>query len=238
MLKIIKRTSRILALLAVYFVCAYGYLIAKGFVFADGVPVLSNRAYAKEASFAQKVDGNIEIEKSRLRVKGEKNAPLTMYAYSSMACSHCGDFHNYILPKLERDFISKGKLRFVLVQFPLEASSMRAAKLSYCLPADKYDEFITKLYQKKDWLFSGKDDVLNKYAKEFGMSDTDIQACNDDKRLTSDILLARDNAMKTFGIQGTPSFIIDGADGKELIVGSRNYNDLKRYLNERLGGEN
>ena len=44
MLKIIKRISRLLALVVVYVICAYGYLTAKGFVFTDGVPVLSNHA--------------------------------------------------------------------------------------------------------------------------------------------------------------------------------------------------
>lgn len=55
MLKIIKRISRLLALVVVYVICAYGYLTAKGFVFTDGVPVLSNHAQAKEEEFAVKV---------------------------------------------------------------------------------------------------------------------------------------------------------------------------------------
>ena len=61
MLKIIKRISRLLALVVVYVICAYGYLTAKGFVFTDGVPVLSNHAQAKEEEFAVKVNGNVKI---------------------------------------------------------------------------------------------------------------------------------------------------------------------------------
>lgn len=52
MLKIIKRISRLLALVVVYVICAYGYLTAKGFVFTDGVPVLSNHAQPKKRSLA------------------------------------------------------------------------------------------------------------------------------------------------------------------------------------------
>ena len=53
MLKIIKRISRALALIVVYIMCAYGYLNAKGFVFKDGTPVLSNTAQAK-TEFSEK----------------------------------------------------------------------------------------------------------------------------------------------------------------------------------------
>ena len=234
MLKIIKRVSRLFALVVVYIICAYGYLTAKGFVFADGVPVLSNQVQAKEDEFAVKVKGNVKLSETQKRAKGQENAPLTMYAFSSMACSHCGDFHHYILPKLERDFISEGKLRYIFVHFPLDAVSMRAAKLSYCMPTDKYDIFISELYKKKDWLISGKKETLDKYARKFGMEDEDIKICDDNKKLTSDILLTFNDAIKTFGIQGTPSFIIEGADGQEMVSGSQGYDKLKDYLNSRL----
>lgn len=236
MLKIIKRISRALALIVVYIMCAYGYLNAKGFVFKDGTPVLSNTAQAK-TEFSEKVSGDIQLSSSQMRIEGKEAAPLTMYAFSSMACSHCSDFHNYILPKIRRDFIDTGKLKFVFLHFPIDAVSMRAAKLSYCLPPEKYEEFITTLYKKKDWFYSGKKEALNKYAKEMGMSDAEIQKCDDDKKLTSDILLTFNSALKTFEIEGTPSFIVVGKDGKELIRGSRSYDDFKEYLNKRLSGE-
>ena len=70
-----------------------------------------------------------------------------------------------------------------------------------------------------------------------GMSDAEIQKCDDDKKLTSDILLTFDSALKTFEIEGTPSFIVTGKDGKELIRGSRSYDDFKEYFNKRLSGE-
>lgn len=236
MLKIIKRISRALALIVVYVICAYGYLNAKGFIIKDGVPVLTNKAEAK-TEFSEKVNGEIQLSSVQERVEGDKNAPLTMYAFSSMACSHCSDFHNYILPKIRRDFIETGKLKYIYVHFPIDAVSMRAAKLSYCLPPEKYEDFISALYKKKDWFYSGKKEALNKYAKEFGMSEADIQKCDDDKKLTSDILMTFNSALKTFEIEGTPSFVITGKDGTDLIRGSRSYDDFKEYLNNRLSGE-
>ena len=129
------------------------------------------------------------IGESLTRTVGKKDAPLVMYAFSSMKCTHCADFHKYTYPKIEKEFIDSGKLRFVFVHFPIDVLSMQAAKLSYCLPQDKYYHFIEKLYSKNDWLFAKDDTKLNDYAKEFGFTDEDIQACKDNKKLTSDILL-------------------------------------------------
>ncbi len=232
-MKIIKRISRILALIVVYIMAAYGYLTAKGFIFVDGTPVLSNTAQAKD-EFAIHVEGDVLLGEKQKRVWGDEKAPLTIYAFSSMACSHCNDFHQFIYPKLERDFVKTGKVRFIFIHFPIDAVSMRAAKLSYCLPPEKYEDFISALYKKRDWFLSGKDKTLNKYAQDFGMNETDIKICDDDKKLTSDILLTFNNAIKTFGISGTPSFIVEGKSGKDLIRGSRNYDDLKEYLNNRI----
>ena len=135
---IIKRISKLLAFLLIYGTTSYGYLIAKGFVFEDGVPVLSNTAQANDKSFSKEVKSNIVIGEDIKRVLGDNNAPITMYIFSSMTCSHCKDYHKYILPKVERDFVSKGKLKVIYVHLPLDVVSMRAAKLGYCLPKENH----------------------------------------------------------------------------------------------------
>lgn len=235
---IIRRMSKIIASIVVYIMCAYGYLTAKGFVFTENGTFFSNQAQAQENEFSQKINGDINIDDNRMRIKGDKSAPITIYAYSSMACSHCKEFHKFIFPKLERDFISTGKVRFVFVHFPLDVISMRLAKLSYCLPENKYYDFIDELYNKRDWQFSEDEKILNDYALKYGMTEEDIKRCNEDSKLTSDILLMRNTAIEQLGIKGTPSFIIEGYGNKDLIVGSRNYDELKDYLNSRLEGHN
>jgi len=227
-----------MALLVVYVMLAYSYMGSKGFVIEGGQIVLSNKAYAKEKAFAEKVSGTLNVNNNLIRAKGSEDAPLVMYLFSSMACSHCKDFHNFILPKLERDFVAKNKLRLVFIHLPFDEMSMRAAKLSYCLPKEKYYDFISLLYQKRDWQFANNEKLLNAYAKKSGADDKLINDCKENKKLTSDILLIRDNAIKDFGVQATPSFLITGKDGSELITGSRKYDDLKQYLEKRLSGEN
>ena len=234
---IIYRISKLLALLLVYIVCAYVYLTAKGFVIKDGAPVLSNQAIAKE-EFSKKITGDLFLANDLNIAEGSNTAPLTMYAFSSMMCSHCGDFHNYIYPKLKKEFVDTGKLKFVFIHLPTDVLSMQSAKLSYCLPPEKYYSFIDKLYDKNDWRFAKDDSKLNEYVKEFGFKDEDIKACKDNKKLTSDILFTRENAITKLGIVSTPSFIVVDKDGKELITGSKKYKLFKEYLNKRLGSTN
>ena len=224
--------------MAIYVTVAYGYLTAKGFVFSDNTFILSNTAQAGEQSFSVKVKGDIGLSTERTRALGSESAPLTMFAFSSMSCAHCRDFHKFTLPKIDRDFISKGKLRFVFVHFPLDAMSMRAAKLSYCLPAERYYKFIDELYDKKDWLFSKDEEKLYNHARKFGLSEQGLETCKEDKKLTSDILLVKDKVIENFGIKGTPAFIVEGKDGKELVLGTKSYDDWKEYLSGRLGRNN
>ena len=40
--------------------------------------------------------------------------------------------------------------------------------------------------------------------------------------------------MTKLGIKGTPAFVIENKDGKELIVGSRKYKDFEEYFNSKL----
>ncbi len=230
---IIKRISKFLAFLLIYAVVSYSYLMAKGFVFKDGVPILSNTAQAKNEPFSKEITKDLTTSDSVTRILGDEKAPITMYIFSSMTCAHCRDYHKYILPKVERDFVSKNLLKVIYIHLPLDATSMRAAKLGYCLPRDKYYTYISELYSKRDWLFSSSDKILNKYAKQFGLTDIEIKKCSDNKKLTSDILMIRDKAINDIGIEGTPSFILEYKNKKELI-GPHKYSEFKEYLEEIL----
>ena len=234
MFKIIRRTSQILAFFIVYGLCAYGYMESKGFAFVDGVPTLVRSAQASETEFAHPVKGNIIIDKKWIRSSGNDNAPITLYMYSSMICSHCNDFHRYTLPKIKRDFVSKGLIKLNIVQFPLDGKSFEAAQLAYCLPPEKYEDFITKLYKNRDWMFASQDETLDKYALDFGLTTEEIKQCRNNKRLKSDILMTKDNGIRTLGIRGTPAFVIETEKGKELIEGAKKYDDLKEYFNNVL----
>lgn len=224
-----RKISKTVAAILVYIMCAYGYLTTKGFVFDGHNFILSNNAEASE-------NVQFSVSSERVRALGDDNAPLTMYIFSAMTCSHCQDFHKFILPKLERDFISKGLLRFMYIHFPSDETTMRAAKLSYCVPKDKFYDFITDLYDNRDWRFTPDETKLENHAKKFGLTDGAITNCKEDKKLTSDILLMRNSAYTEFNITVTPTIVIESANGRK-VMNAKTYDELKQYIESLIKGE-
>ncbi len=229
-MKIIKRISKTIALLIIYALVGYTYFGSKGVVFDGNKFVISSTAVAENTV----IDKKINLQEKFIRVKGAQDAPLTMYMYSSMACSHCKSFHNDTLPKIEEEYVTTGKLKIVFVHFPLDKKSLEISKLSYCLPNDKYYDFISSLYNSTDWLRSKKNDNIYKYAQNHGMTQEQINLCVDDKKLKSDILLLREQAVNELGIRGTPAFVIEGDDGIEVIVGAKKYDEFKKHIESRI----
>ena len=106
--KFIKSLSTIITAILFYTIASFLYLSGKGFVFENGTFVFVKEAKAsadRDDSFAHKIDENIAINFSDDKSAGNKNAPLTMYEFSSLGCGHCADFHLNILPLLKQDFI-------------------------------------------------------------------------------------------------------------------------------------
>lgn len=236
-MQIIRRISKIMSLLIVYVMIAWGYMTTKGFVIKDGTPVLSNVAQAssEKQEFATKISGDIMLSHDRERILGNKDAPISIYVFSAATCSHCREYHKFTLPKLERDFVSKGIVKIIYVHLPMDVTSMRVAKLSYCIPSDNFYNFIDELYGERDWIFARNDNVLNKYAQKYGLNEEGIRKCSDNKKLTSDILLTRDNAVNNLGVKGTPSFIVKN-NKEAYLLSPHKYSKLKEFL-ENMNGD-
>ena len=236
-MKIIHRIARFLALFAVYTISVYSYLMAKGFVHDGDKFVLSNTANAS-TSFSTPIDAQLKISSSIMRPVGSENASITMYSYSSFDCSHCENFHRFVYPKLERDFIKTNKVRFVFISFPFSELNMKATKFLYCMPEEKYETYLNQLFKKKNWRYTSNDTLLVKETIEAGLSPEEIEKCNNNKKLTSDILLMRENAIQEIGIRSTPSFIIETKNSKEVIVGLPSYEKIKEYLEAKVQENN
>ncbi len=65
-------------------------------------------------------------------VLGKADAPVTMVEYASMTCGHCATFHNTVLPKLKEKYISTGKVRLILREFPLDNLAAAGSMLARC----------------------------------------------------------------------------------------------------------
>ena len=235
---IIRKISKLAATVIVYFICAGFYLSSKGFVMQpDGNIALIKDANASTASvFASPIDNSIALSLPTGPVLGSKEAPMTIYEFSSLSCSHCSDFHLSTLPLLQEQFIDSGKVKFIFVNFPLDKKSMRAGMLSECVPEESYNDFLKIMFKKqREWMLSrNSDQVLIRYAMLHGMTEEQAKACLTNDELAKDILEVRQQGLDRLEIKGTPAFLVDYKGTKEIIYGAPNYQTLKNYLETQL----
>ncbi len=238
--KFIKTISTIMTSILFYVLASYFYLSAKGFVYDNGTFTLVKTANAsalnKPTGFANKIDENIALNFKDDKAHGDKNAPLTLYEFSSLGCSHCAKFHLDLLPKLENDFISQGKLKVVFINFPLEAKSMKGAMLSECLNPQQREAFLNTVFLKqREWMLSYKaEEVLSKYAIDENFTEENAKECLQNDALEKDILADRQEAIDKLKMQGTPAFLFSSNGLNEIIYGVPEYEKLKLYIEDRL----
>ena len=236
---IISKISKLAAIIIVYFICAGFYLNSKGFIMQpDGSISLVKNANAsvEQGVFASPINNNTALSLPSKATIGSQDAPITIYEFSSLSCSHCADFHLSTIPLLQKQFIDNGKVKFIFVNFPLEKKSMRAGMLSECINDDSRNDFIKTMFKKqREWLLShNTDKVLIKYAKLYGMTEEEASACLSNDNLAKDMLEIRQQGLDRLGIKGTPAFLVDYKGSKEIIYGAPNYQTLKNYLETKL----
>ena len=238
--KFIKNLSTVITSVLFYIIASYVYLSHKGFVYENGTFTLVKEANAapqtEPLQFANKIDSQIAINFKTDNAVGDKNAPLTLFEFSSLGCSHCADFHLNILPELKKDFVDTGKLKIVFVNFPLDAKSMKGAMISECLTADKKEKFInTAFLKQREWMLSFKtEDMLVKYAIDEDFTKEQADSCLADDSLAKNILADRQEAIDKLKMQGTPAFLFSSNGLNEIIYGVPAYEELKEYIESRL----
>lgn len=236
---VIKKTSAAAASIVVFLIAAGMYLSAKGFVMSpDGTITLVKSANASETGqLTHPVKKDIVLPEGKSL--GEKNAPVTIYEFSSFGCYHCADFHLKTLSKLKEEYVSKGKLRLVFNDFPLDGKSMQASLISHCFNNGKYFRFLDTLFEKqREWGLSNKTgELMKKYAYLNGISEEQAQKCLDDKEQAQEIINNRQYAISNLGISGTPSFVISSENNREIIYGAPSYETMKALIDKNLPAE-
>ena len=153
-----------------------------------------------------------------IRSLGNPNAPVTVYEYFSLNCPHCAEFATHALPKVIESYVKPGKVYYVFKDFPLNEDALWAAQIARALPAKAYYPFISELFRTQDeWAYAPglktpKDyqNALFRYAALAGMDRTTFDAAIANKKLRAFVLNELNEAEKTYKVNSTPTFIING----------------------------
>ncbi len=145
---------------------------------------------------------------------GSADAKTEVQEFFSLTCTHCAAFAQTTFPTVEKDLIATGKVRWVFRDFPLDRVALQAAMVARALPPERYTPFVLALLSSQDrWAFAqGVDprDEIWKMAALAGMSRAMFDAAWNDAELRDWILAQQSEAEKKYGIDATPSFLVNG----------------------------
>lgn len=196
--------------------------------FAPSLALLLTVLLAPLAASAEIVSAEQALEE---KFYGEAEAPVTVYEYFSLGCPHCKQFHENTLPQIKKDYVETGKVKFVLRDFPLGTPALAAAMIARC-SGDRYKGMVDMFFNAQEqWARSQQPlEELKRVARFAGMSGDDVDACLREKPILNGINEMAKNGQNEFGVNSTPSFVVDG----KVHAGAMPYEDFKKILDAQL----
>jgi protein-disulfide isomerase len=143
---------------------------------------------------------------------GDENAPVTVVEYMSMTCPHCASFHEDNFKPLVEKYVDTGKVRFILREFPFDPRAAAAIMLARCAPENQFFPMVDVMFkQQRSWATAqdGRAALLQ-IARLAGFTQESFEACLTNQKLLDDVNAVRTKAANEFGVQSTPTFIING----------------------------
>jgi len=182
---------------------------------------------------------NVILDLGTNLARGTSNAPLTMVEFTDYQCPFCSRYFRETYPQIEKDYIATGKLKYVMLDMPLESIhkfALKAAIAANCAGEQgKYWEMHDRLFSNQQTI-----DSWDAHAEAVGLDPAKFQSC-----LASghqEIEIRRDIAQaQSAGVTGTPGFFLavtDPASNKvktlRSIKGAQPYAAFKAQIDALL----
>ena len=170
------------------------------------------------------------------RALGNPKAKVVAIEYAAPMCPHCAHFNEEGIPTLKAQYIDTGKVYYIFRVFPIGQPDVAAESLARCLPADNYFSFIDQLYRNQanwDPEYPGITDPeagLVAQARIAGMGADQATACMHDPDKNARVMAVMKDAQSRYGIDGTPTFVING----EVQTSGAQWPEIKAKLDSLL----
>jgi protein-disulfide isomerase len=155
--------------------------------------------------------------------QGRADAPLTLLEFTDYQCPYCRRFQAETWPALKRAYVDTGKVRFVLLDLPLDfhESAEPAAEAAHCAASQNRFWPMHDALLRSDASLAPQD--IESLAATQGLDVPRFRACV--SRHETRAAIDRNVALaRSLGINGTPSFIlgtmVDGELHGQPIMGS------------------
>jgi protein-disulfide isomerase len=169
------------------------------------------------------------------RTLGKADAPVTMIEYASLTCPHCAAFHGDQLQQIKANYIDTGKVKLIYRDFPLDRLALAASMMARCAPKERYFGIIGALFQgQKSWARDpNPTGALAGVGRLAGMGQKTFEACLTNRDILNGIVKIRSDAEQKYGVESTPTFIIDG----KKIEGGQPYETFANTIDAALAAK-
>jgi protein-disulfide isomerase len=165
---------------------------------------------------------------------GPKDAAVTLTEFASMTCPHCAAFTENVFPKIRKEYIDSGKIRFVFREFPLDIKAAAGSMLARCIAkddAEKYFAVIDMLFrQQMDWALKNTTETLIRIGKQAGLSQQQVEDCLKDQALLDKIAADQKYANEVLKVNSTPFFFLNG----EALKGEQSFEEFDKRIKALL----
>lgn len=147
---------------------------------------------------------------------GSPNAPVQVVEYAAPTCPICARWDKTVFPTFKPAYVDTGKVHYIFRVFPLQSVDLAVEAMANCLPKSGYFQFIDMMYRNQEkWDPDGYQipDVqaaLVDMGKIVGLDAAKVDSCTSDQVALQKAAAIGEYAGKTYNINSTPSFIIDG----------------------------
>ncbi|MDE1156165.1 MAG: DsbA family protein [Acidobacteriaceae bacterium] len=153
---------------------------------------------------------------------GKADAPIKIVEYMSMTCPHCANFHNVTFDAIKTKYVDSGKVQFTIREFPFDPVATAAFMLARSNPQkpeelatpEQYFAMVSMLFkQQRAWAAPADKDVRNalmQTVKIAGYTQQSFETCLTNQKLLDEINNVVKRAADEFGVNSTPTFLING----------------------------
>ena len=172
---------------------------------------------------------------------GNPNAAVKLVEYGSRTCPHCALFDKEGVPALKAGPIAAGKLSYEFRDFPVHgALDLGPILLGRCVSPTQFFPMLNAMFADQQALLAkaeateaklkamtnpSPNQIATSVANDLGyvalatrggMAPARAKACLADRVALNRIVAMTDDAEKQFGVNGTPTFIINGTKAENV----------------------
>jgi protein-disulfide isomerase len=143
---------------------------------------------------------------------GSASAPVTVIEYASPTCPHCATFHNAVYPEFKTQYIDTGKVQFLVRPFVRNVLDAVVFLLAETAGEEQFHNVIETYFKTQgQWATSNTPrDAILEIAKQLGFTEQSFDEALKNQDLFDAMETMREQALEEFGLEGTPTFYING----------------------------